>query len=272
MKLNFKKLENKVRFIRCVVNYEIVVNNRKRADLFLELREKNFDPFPKKKKAEPAAVGATEEDEENEESPEATNGVDPSDYEYLIAMPIGTLTLEKMQELNAEREKLVIEVEELENTTPKSLWLKDLDTFDKDLDVSNAILLCSVYSFLFSALLAHSTTLMQVLDQKDLAEEEERRIKREKNANKKEGSKAGPKKQGKKAAVKLPKVESDTEGILLFLHCTTVFMSCSCGMCWLRLYFEPMLKLCLPITGDGVEPVVAKRGAQRKKPAKKVRT
>jgi len=212
MKLNFKKLENKVRFIRCVVNYEIVVNNRKRADLFLELREKNFDPFPKKKKkAEPAAVGATEEDEENEESPEATNGVDPSDYEYLIAMPIGTLTLEKMQELNAEREKLVIEVEELENTTPKSLWLKDLDTFDKDLDVSNAIRLCSVYSFLFSALLAHSTTLMQVLDQIDLADEEERRKKREKNTNK--GLKAAPKKQRKNAAVKLPKVESDTEGI-----------------------------------------------------------
>ncbi|KAG2660852.1 hypothetical protein PVAP13_1KG463700 [Panicum virgatum] len=177
----------------------------KRKKALLQNMKLNFKKL-ENKKAEPAAVGATEEDEENEESPEATNGVDPSDYEYLIAMPIGTLTLEKMQELNAEREKLVIEVEELENTTPKSLWLKDLDTFDKDLDV---------------------------LDQKDLAEEEERRIKREKNANKKEGSKAGPKKQGKKAAVKLPKVESDTEG-------------------------------------DGVEPVVAKRGAQRKKPAKKV--
>jgi hypothetical protein len=37
-------------------------------------------------------------------------------------------------------------------------------------------------------------------------------MKREKNANK-EGGKAGPKKQRKKAAVKLPKVESDTEGI-----------------------------------------------------------
>jgi DNA topoisomerase II len=148
IKLDLKKLENKVRFIRCVVDNEIVVNNRKRADLFLELREKNFDPFPmKKKKAEPAAVGAIEE-EENEESPEAANGVDPSDYEYLISMAIGTLTLEKIQDLNAEREKLVNEVEELENTTPKSLWLRDLDTFEKDLDVSNAILICSVYSFL----------------------------------------------------------------------------------------------------------------------------
>ncbi|CAN6246457.1 unnamed protein product, partial [Urochloa humidicola] len=99
-KLDLKKLENKVRFILCVVNNEIIVNNRKRADLFLELRQKNFDPFPKKKKrAEPAAVGAIEE-EENEESPESANGVDPSDYEYLLSMSIGTLTLEKIQELN----------------------------------------------------------------------------------------------------------------------------------------------------------------------------
>ena len=52
---------------------------------------------------------------------------------------------------------------------------------------------------------------MQVLDQIDLADEEERRKKREKNTNK--GLKAAPKKQRKNAAVKLPKVESDTEGI-----------------------------------------------------------
>ncbi|AQK73842.1 DNA topoisomerase 2, partial [Zea mays] len=101
IKLDLKKLENKVRFIRCVVDNEIIVNNRKRADLFLELRHKNFDPFPKKKKkAEPTAVGAIEE-EENEESPETAAGVDPSDYEYLLSMSIGTLTLEKIQELNA---------------------------------------------------------------------------------------------------------------------------------------------------------------------------
>ena len=93
IKLDLKKLENKVRFIRCVVDNEIIVNNRKRADLFLELRQKNFDLFPKKKKrAEPAAVGALEE-EENEESPEA-EGAEASDY--LLSMSIGTLTREKI--------------------------------------------------------------------------------------------------------------------------------------------------------------------------------
>lgn len=137
IKLELKKLENKVRFIRCVVDNEIIVNNRKRADLFLELRQKNFDPFPKKKKrAEPAAAGALEE--ENEENPEA-EAAEPSDYEYLLAMPIGTLTLEKIQELIAEKQKLVDDVEELKNTSPKSLWLKDLDAFEKELDVSNGI-------------------------------------------------------------------------------------------------------------------------------------
>ena len=144
IKLDLKKIENKVRFIRCVVDNEIIVNNRKRADLFLELRQKNFDPFPKKKKrAEPAAVGALEE-EENEESPEA-EGAEPSDYEYLLAMSIGTLTLEKIQELNAEKQKLVDGVEELKNTSPKSLWSKDLDAFEKELDVRSAIMAGSRY-------------------------------------------------------------------------------------------------------------------------------
>jgi len=50
IKLDLKKIENKVRFIRCVVDNEIIVNNRKRPDLFLELRQKNFDLFPKKKR------------------------------------------------------------------------------------------------------------------------------------------------------------------------------------------------------------------------------
>jgi hypothetical protein len=56
---------------------------------------------------------------------------------------------------------------------------------------------------------------MQVLDQKDLADAEERRRVWEKNA-KKGGSKAAPKKQRKKPAAKQPKVESDTEGMLQF--------------------------------------------------------
>ncbi|KAK7826200.1 dna topoisomerase 2 [Quercus suber] len=132
------KLENKVRFILAVVKGEIVVSNRKRADLFVELQTKGFTPFPKKTKAvEPEVAGATDDTEETEvKSPadSSSNGVQISDYEYLLAMAIGSLTIEKVQELCAERDKLNKEVDDLRKETPKSFWRKDLDALDGQLD------------------------------------------------------------------------------------------------------------------------------------------
>ncbi|KAL6911837.1 hypothetical protein ACP4OV_000642 [Aristida adscensionis] len=159
------KLENKVRFIKAVVAEEIIVRNRKRAELLLELQHKKFDPFPRKKKAaEPVAVGATEEDE-NEGSPETSNG---------------------MQELIAERGKLENDVEELRKTEPKSLWLRDLDAFEKELDI---------------------------LDQMDAEAEKERESRIENTqANSQQGNerRAPRKRQPRKTQAKSQKVESST--------------------------------------------------------------
>ncbi|KAK7809598.1 dna topoisomerase 2, partial [Quercus suber] len=61
------KLENNVRFILAVVKGEIIVSNRKRADLYVELETKGFTPFPKKAKAvEPEVAAATDDTEETE--------------------------------------------------------------------------------------------------------------------------------------------------------------------------------------------------------------
>ena len=95
------KLENKDRFILAVVKGEIIVSNRKRADLFVELQTKGFTPFPKKTKAvEPEVAGATNDTEETKvKSPadSSSNGVQISDnYEYLLAMAIGSLIIEKV--------------------------------------------------------------------------------------------------------------------------------------------------------------------------------
>uniref|UniRef100_A0ACD5YS87 Uncharacterized protein n=1 Tax=Avena sativa TaxID=4498 RepID=A0ACD5YS87_AVESA len=169
-----RKINNKVRFIEDVVSGRIIVNNRKRAELFLELKDKGYEGFPKKKvAAEPVAVGATE-DEENDENPiEAAAGVNASAYEYLLAMAIGTLTLEKALELKAQQKNMEDEVERLKGTTPKDLWLKDLDALEKELDV---------------------------LDAKFKADEEARRVSRENNKGK-----AAPKRQPKKTAAKSQK-------------------------------------------------------------------
>lgn len=132
------KLDNKVRFILGVVNGEIIVNNRKRAELFLELQQKGFTPFPKKTKTIEAAVaGASEDSEEIDDNSEngSPKEVKASDYEYLLSMAIGTLTREKVQELCAERDKLLDEVKGLKSSTPKDLWLEDLQALEHELDV-----------------------------------------------------------------------------------------------------------------------------------------
>ncbi|ESR52318.1 hypothetical protein CICLE_v10030505mg [Citrus x clementina] len=139
LELELLKLENKVRFILGVVNGEIVVNNRKRTDLLLELRQKGFTPFPKNSKSIEAVVaGATDETEESEENPEVVNGVQSIDYDYLLSMAIGTLTLEKVQGLLADRDKLNEEVDDLRKATPESLWVKDLDALDMQLDLDKS--------------------------------------------------------------------------------------------------------------------------------------
>ncbi|XWS74969.1 hypothetical protein CRYUN_Cryun01aG0044300 [Craigia yunnanensis] len=136
LEMELLKMENKVRFILGVVKGEIIVNNRKRADLFLELQEKGFTPFPKKSKTvEVAVAGAIDDTEETEENSEVSaKGVMAGDYDYLLSMAIGTLTLEKVKELCSDRDKIHHDVEDLRKATPRSLWLKDLDDLEMQLD------------------------------------------------------------------------------------------------------------------------------------------
>ena len=79
-----------------IVNKELVVSNRKKADIMDELRQKKFRPFPKVAKAK--AAGETEDAEEgtNDEA-EATTGGASTDYDYLLGMPIWSLTKEKVR-------------------------------------------------------------------------------------------------------------------------------------------------------------------------------
>ncbi|XP_058196759.1 DNA topoisomerase 2-like isoform X1 [Rhododendron vialii] len=114
------KLENKVRFIEGVVDGDIIVTNRKRADLFFELKQKGFAQF-QTKIIELGVSGGTEGNGEN-------------GYDYLVSIPIGTLILEKVRELRAERDKINGEVDDLKKATPMSLWTKDLDALEKELD------------------------------------------------------------------------------------------------------------------------------------------
>ena len=95
LELEMHRLNNQARFVQMIVNKELVVSNRKKADIVAELRKLDFRPFSKVSKAKKA--GETEElveidDEENEDEDEGKD----TDYDYLLGMAIWSLTKEKV--------------------------------------------------------------------------------------------------------------------------------------------------------------------------------
>lgn len=89
------RLNNQARFVQMIVNKELVVSNRKKADIVAELRKLDFRPFSKVSKAKKA--GETEElveiDDENDDD---GNDSKDSDFDYLMGMAIWSLTKEKV--------------------------------------------------------------------------------------------------------------------------------------------------------------------------------
>jgi DNA topoisomerase-2 len=101
LQLQFEKLSNQARFVKMIVSKELVVSNRKKADIVEELRQKKFRPFPKVAKAK--AAGETEGAEEgaDDEADEATTGGGSTDYDYLLSMAIWSLTKERVRRAHA---------------------------------------------------------------------------------------------------------------------------------------------------------------------------
>jgi DNA topoisomerase-2 len=94
--MQFEKLSNQARFVKMIISKDLVVSNRKKADIVEELRQKKFRPFPKAAKAK--AAGETEDAEANDEADaeEVSSGTS-TDYDYLLGMAIWSLTKEKVR-------------------------------------------------------------------------------------------------------------------------------------------------------------------------------
>ncbi len=81
-----------MRFIEAVINGTLVLSNRKRGDLLAELKRRGFTPFPKtaKKTDNPT------DDNESVEGALDDGAVALGDYDYLLSMPLWSLTVEKV--------------------------------------------------------------------------------------------------------------------------------------------------------------------------------
>jgi len=169
-------LSAKARFVKLVIDGELVIKRRKIADLLQELKKRKFIPVREMKGISAAKASANkkdggdgeeaggdddgegepkdedDEDEDEEEDQDAEEGdVEKKaksakalqrkgikDFEYLVGMPISTLTAEKVAELMKDHETKTAELSVLSKRTIESMWLSDIEELEKALELRDA--------------------------------------------------------------------------------------------------------------------------------------
>jgi DNA topoisomerase-2 len=104
-------LKYRVKFIKNILDKIIIIERKKQSEIIAKLEELKYPKLTTKK--------------QNEEN----NDDDSSDksYNYLTKLPLFSLTLEKIDELNDEYDKKKKELEDYKNTTVQEFWRRELD-------------------------------------------------------------------------------------------------------------------------------------------------
>ncbi|KAK7403125.1 DNA topoisomerase 2 [Neonectria punicea] len=122
---DYRKLKNQARFIKEIIDGDLVVGRKRKDILVKELREREYEAFPRgqdKKKKEEEADADDEQGEDVEEG-------GARDYDYLLSMPIWSLTAERLEKLKDAIARKKLEHDELLALNEKDLWCRDLDEF-----------------------------------------------------------------------------------------------------------------------------------------------
>ena len=137
-------LRNKVRFILAVLSEELVVHNRKKAELLAQLVEDGYDAvIPESAKKPETAAAADDDASDDEEAPKQIE--EPDDlktlakgYDYLLSMRLWALTRERVDALRGELSEKDAELRTLQATATTDLWLTDLQALEEQLDIDDA--------------------------------------------------------------------------------------------------------------------------------------
>lgn len=148
-----EKFSFQVKFIKMIIDKELVVTNKPRKDIIDELETLGFPRINKKGKPhygkieeDSAVIEELEEAEEEEEvkdlettentATDTVNGPEEiyGTYEYLLGMRIWSLTKERYEKLLQLKQEKEAELEALLKLSAKDLWNIDLDDFMKNYD------------------------------------------------------------------------------------------------------------------------------------------
>lgn len=146
LKRDLEVLDNKVRFILAVINEEIKIKKRKKKEIIVDLFKQGFTPMfkinqiKKQNKSEIIPEVDNEEAEKNEDEEEEYEDlpVAAKEYDYLLSMPLWSLSYEKVNDLLKSKDNKIQEIDMLNATDIKDIWTSDMAEFLKELDTYEA--------------------------------------------------------------------------------------------------------------------------------------
>ena len=128
---------NKARFIKAVSNGEIdlIGGRNSRDELAAMLQNFDFDSSHdldviRRKNTVADSTNTQSEDDEEEDGGSLEDGSvvhNASGFDYLLKMPLSSLTTERIEGLNLDADKTEKEVAELRSKTAEELWMSDLE-------------------------------------------------------------------------------------------------------------------------------------------------
>lgn len=114
-----------------VINEELTVSNRRKAELLDEMAKLGFKSINETKKGSQQQQDGDTDNEEDEEDNEPASVAERSKgFNYLLSMPLWSLTEEKVTKLLKEKADKESEIITLKSKTPSDLWLEDLDELE----------------------------------------------------------------------------------------------------------------------------------------------
>lgn len=126
-------LSEKVRFIKQVISEKLKVKNRKKEVLIQDLRKMNFRTMQEICEGDDTTHDQ-EADQQDGQEEGAKKEKRSGGWEYLLGMPLWSLTMERVLDLERQLKEKQAEIKALEELAPEEIWDKDLNALLKALD------------------------------------------------------------------------------------------------------------------------------------------
>ena len=124
-----EKFTNQARFVKMIIDNKLSIARKKKPVLIAELQKLGFKAFPKVQDASKAGELERPVEEEEDDSGSDDVNLAASSYDYLLGMPLWSLTQERIEKLLRQIGDKEMEIDTLIKLSKEDLWKRDLDDF-----------------------------------------------------------------------------------------------------------------------------------------------